>query len=706
MQQNNQELYHQGLFNISPTDGREALFTAPLRGITSEAALYKYRCEVELRLLLHMIGALGKKPLSESETALINKMIEEKAFDVYAIADLDHFGWRGLGPLEHDVKSVEIYLREELRGKIPDEYLELLHFPATSEDVNNISWNLMLRDSVNKAWLPNLLYTSEWLAGLILSSSNAPVMGRTHGMPATPTTVGKRFAYFLDKIVSTLHHMQALDLSAKFSGPVGNHNAMTAVMPSFNMEATAKSFVESFGFPYKTLEHQRNSHIEIVRVLNEINLINLILIDLCEHIRIGIMTGHYDQLTTPGDTRVGSSVMPQKTNPWAWEVGQGYLEQSVAIIDSASKGLVLSLNERDLTDHPWERSYGEMIGKSLIGINYINIGFKTIMPNTEFALEELEKHPEVMTEAIQIAGRLCGTESAYMAVKEASRGKKLNMEQVREIIKENIPDTEMQKRLLALTPEEYTGNAAVQAQVVANYYLFNSKPSLQKGMFFPFSGIRAVLFDFDGTLQLNDKEELFARLKSVNEALGSGFTDDEVRGFGNRSDFREMRQMMINEHNRRFGENQIDETLFMEKNNAVSGTFDHLLEFAPGVKELLGYLHEHEYLMGIVTTRGSKSFYRIIETHGIDVYFSVCITRDDTTERKPSPEPLLRAIEKMRIDPKECLFIGDKIGEDVPPAAMLGMKSILISEKERGPYDPIPTYQVRSFDEIKKLFTY
>src|SRR3989344_5675666 len=200
-------------------------------------------------------------------------------------------------------------------------------------------------------------------------------------------------------------------------------------------------------------------------------------------------------------SHAGSSVMPNKTNPWFFEVGQGSFEKANRLIDGATEGLLPSVFERDLTDHPWERSYGEMIGKSLVGIRYVSDGLKALRVNDEQALNELEHAPEVLLEAVQIAGRIAEVPDIYMTIKNLTRGRKLDFPILHQIIEENIPDGEMKENLLALQPEDYVGKAPEIARRTAEKYQ-KVRSRVERGVLDESKKIDAVLFDFDGTLQV------------------------------------------------------------------------------------------------------------------------------------------------------------------------------------------------------------
>lgn len=697
------ELSHLSLGNISPFDGREALFTEGLRTILSEGALHRYRAVVEIENLIKLADSqLPNRPtISEPQRSKLREIVAPDSFDASAVNDYDHFGRNGIGPTEHDVKSVELYLRERLQNEGLAEFLEFVHFPMTSEDVNNLAYNLMLRDAINQVWLPKVIEALDKLATIVEEHADVPILGKTHGMNASPTTVGKRFGYTLDKFTDSLTHLSKLKIKGKFSGPVGNHNAMHAVVPDFDMESYAQRFVESFGFEYAPVENQRISHQDIVRILQEIGIANTFAADLCENVRHNVMMGWLYQEGKA--SHVGSSVMPHKINPWFFEVGQGYFEIANRLIDGARDGLLLSVFERDLTDHPWERLYGEMFGGSLVGFTYISQGLDTLRVNDSQALDDLKTTPEVLSEAVQIGGRLLGVNDIYMKIKQLTRGRSLDREALWEVIESEVPDSDIKERLLAATPETYTGIASDSARRTADAYKA-LRPKIDSGILNGCIDLDAVLFDFDNTLQIGDKDELQARLEAISEQLGMQFTAEEIQQFGNRSDYREMRKLMVLEYNQRNPDTPLTEEQFQETNKKVSGRFDDQFRLADGARELLDYLRDQGYKIGLVTTRGSNSLPRLLSMHGIDKAFHTIVNRDDCKEPKPHPQPILTALEKIGVAPERAMYVGDKQVDDIIAGNSIGMKTILVNSNPVDPYCAKPDYHVANPREILPLF--
>ena len=401
-------------------------------------------------------------------------------------------------------------------------------------------------------------------------------------------------------------------------------------------------------------------------------------------------------------SHVGSSVMPHKINPWFFEVGQGYFEIANRLIDGARDGLILSVFERDLTDHPWERLYGEMFGGSLVGFTYIAQGLDTLRVHDQQALDDLKTTPEVLSEAVQIGGRLLGVNDIYMKIKQLTRGRNLDREALHEVIESEIPDSEIKQRLLAAKPEQYTGIASKSARLAVKDYNV-LKSSIQSGILHDLHALDAVLFDFDNTLQVGDKDELEARLNAISEQMEMGFTSKEVEAFGDRSDYREMRALMVNEYNKRNPEKPTTEDRFQEINQQVSGQFDEHFQLARGTKELLSYLHSQGYKIGLVTTRGSNSLPRLLTMHGVSEAFDVIINRDDCQERKPHPQPILAALRKLGVSPQRAMYVGDKQIDDVIAGNSIGMQTTLVSTDPIDPDCAQPDHHVASLKELLSI---
>lgn len=698
------ELYLQSMWNISTVDGREIPFTYELRPHLSEAALHQHRAVIEIETVIAWSesGYEHRPVITEAEKAKLRALVAPENFDPSIPIEYDHFGRNGVGPLEHDVTAVVMTIKELLPSIGLERLAEWIHVPMTSEDVNNLAYNNSVREAINTVWLPDLLAMADVLADYAVKYADIPVLSLTHGMNASPTTFGKRFSYTLERLTEVIDKLRKLQLTGKFSGATGNDNAMTVVAPDFDYAQFGREFVENMGFKYSENENQRNSHHAIIDLLNEIQLINIFCADLCENVRHNVMMGWFAQ--EGKKSNVGSSVMPHKINPWFFEVGQGYFEGSSNSIDGARAGLLMSVMERDLTDHPWERTYGEIIGKSLVGIKYVLQGMDTLRINDEVALEQLQATPEILTEAVQIAGRISGVPNVYMSIKNLARGRKIDRATLDQIIQENIPAGELQEKLLALKPEEYVGRAPQIARQTARRFA-ELKPKVERGILDPSYTIDAVLFDLDTTLQFGDKLELIARLNAISQHLGFGFSEEKIAEFGNRSDYKEMRKLMVEAYNAKYAGPPITEDEFEAVNKQYSGQFDDHFYLGEGVVEMLQTLKTAGKKIGLVTTRGANSLYRLLDMHGIHQYFDVIIDRTATKEQKPHPKPIALALEKLGItDPSRTVYVGDKQLDDVGAGNALGMVTVLVNDDELDQYGAIPAHHLSSAKEIIGLF--
>lgn len=394
--------------------------------------------------------------------------------------------------------------------------------------------------------------------------------------------------------------------------------------------------------------------------------------------------------------------MPHKVNPWRFEVAEGYLEQARCLINGAIPGLIESLFERDASDHPWERAYGEILGKSLTAICYIKEDLSNITVNERKARQDLQAMPEVLSEAVQIAGRALGVNDIYARIKNAVRGKSVTLEALHEIIDIHIPDSKIAHRLKMLRPETYIGNAeSITKDMVLTYADVRSRT--EKGLLHSMTSIRAVLFDLDNTLHFGDKQELHERLKGITTSLNMSFSDEELQEFGKKSDYREIRQAVVSAHNNKGGV-QYTESDFQNENDKITGTLDHYFTAAKGTIYLLELLRQKGYKTGLVTTRGKQSSDRVLKIHGFTELFDVIINRDLCDEKKPHPKPIAMALEKMNIEGVDAMFVGDKQLDDIVAGNALDMTTVLINKEELDPYGATPYYHFDSLQQLIALF--
>lgn len=682
--------------------GREKPFTWELDNITSEGALHRYRAQVEIEALINLAerGPVNVE-MSSADKLTLRSLYDEDHFDPSVVIRLDHLGYNGRPPLEHDVKSVEVYIAEQLDAYDLGQYKEWVHFGMTSEDTNNLAFNLMLRDAANKVMLPAVSRVADRLAHLSTIYANAPTLGVTHAQKASPTTVGKQFGYLLSDITEVASEFDGMRFSGKFSGAVGNHNPMAVLFPDFDYDAYAKDFVESLGFTYAPVENQRNDHLAVTDFLNTTSRLAVVGKDATDNVWLQILGDKLKQRLVAGEK--GSSTMSHKINPWRLENAESLFEQAIALMSRAPEGLVASRHERDLSDHGWQRAYGDMIGRVVAAYNYFAVQLDRLAVNEEGAREALNNSAEVLSELLQTAGRVSGDPDAYDKVVALTQGKKLDIEGFKAVTDEALPNGELKDRVMQITPDTYVGVAGEKArEAVLGWHAV--KVVLGRGVLDESTSIDAVLFDLDGTLHFGDKDELFTRLSAVAVDLRSGFTDEEIREFGNRSDYTEMRKLMVAEHNRRFPKAQITEEDFQEANDAVSGSFDHMFYTADGAIASIEALKESGKAIGLVTTRGNNSRDRLLTHHGFDTLFDVIVGRGDAEQRKPHPQPITLALGKLGINPHRALYVGDLQIDDVGAGNAIGMKTALVNDMPLDPYGPIPTYHWKNLEPLGRIY--
>ena len=683
--------------------GREKPFTWELDNITSEGALHRYRARVEVEALINLAerGPVDI-PMSSADKLTLRSLYDENHFDPSVVIKLDHLGYNGRPPLEHDVKSVEVYLGELLDAYSLGNLKEWVHFGMTSEDTNNLAFNLMLRDAANKVLVPSVGRVADRLAHLATIYADTPTLGITHAQKASPTTVGKQFGYLLSDITKVTSEFDGMRFSGKFSGAVGNHNPMSVLFPDFDYDAYAKDFVESLGFTYAPVENQRNDHLAVTDFLGSVERLAVVGKDATDNVWLQILGNKLTQRLVAGEK--GSSTMSHKINPWRLENAEALFEQAIALMGRAPEGLVASRHERDLSDHVWQRAYGDMIGRVVAGYNYFAVQLDRLAVDEEAVRQLLNSSAEVLSELLQTAGRVSGDPNAYDKVVALTQGKKLNIENIQSITDQALPNGELKDRVMRVIPDSYVGVAGEKArQAVLGWHA--AKIILRRGVLDESTSIDAVLFDLDGTLHFGDKDELFGRLSAVATDLGSDFSAEEITEFGNRSDYTEMRTLMVAEHNRRYPENQITEQQFQAANDAVSGTLDHLFYTAAGAIDAIQAVRESRKATGLVTTRGNKSRDRLLTHHRFDGLFDVIIGRGDAEQRKPHPQPIAIALEKLGVtDPRRSLYVGDLQVDDIGAGNALGMKTALVNELPLDKYGPRPTYHWKDLDPLVRIY--
>jgi adenylosuccinate lyase len=443
---------------ISPVDGRYASKTADLRGIFSEFALMRYRVLVEVRwlqaLALHP-GIPEVPPFSTSADDRLESIIATFGQDdAMRIKELEKV-------TNHDVKAVEYFLKEKVAGDPELEAVrEFFHFACTSEDINNLSYALMLKQARAKlaAEMEKVL---DGLAALSAQTADTPMLARTHGQPASPTTMGKELAVFAHRLSRQWHAFHAVHVPGKFNGAVGNFNAHLAAYPDVDWMALSEHIVTSLGLEWNPHTTQIEPHDGMAEYCHGLARINTVLIDFCRDMWAYISISYFRQKAVAGE--VGSSTMPHKVNPIDFENAEGNLGVANALLGHFAEKLPVSRWQRDLTDSTTLRNLGTAIAHTQIAWLSCIRALERVQADADVMARDLEQNWEVIAEAVQTVMRRHGAELPYEKLKELTRGG-ATREAIQRFIRQlDLPD-DAKKRLAALTPADYTGNAADQAR--------------------------------------------------------------------------------------------------------------------------------------------------------------------------------------------------------------------------------------------------
>lgn len=435
------------LLNISPIDGRYKNITCDISNYFSEYAYIKYRVIVEIEWFKYLLKE--EKIINYNGTLdNLNKIVEKFTVDeCKRVKEIEKI-------TNHDVKAIEYYIREKVSKTEFNKYISFVHFACTSEDINNLAYNLMIKDCIN-----NIIVKS--MEELILNVSNKarelreiPMLAHTHGQPATTTTVGKELAVFVYRWNCILNKIKNIKLKGKFSGAVGNYSAHCIAYDIDWIEFT-KNFVETLGFEYNPLVTQIESHDTVCELFSYIKLFNNITLDFNLDMWMYISMNYFNQKTVKTET--GSSVMPHKVNPINHENSMANIHMANTIVDNFTNNLQISRMQRDLSDSSNLRNIGVMFSHTLISIKQTIVAFSKMEINTEILNRDINDNPEVLAEAIQTVLRKNGFTDAYEKLKELTRGKRVTLEEIREFILSLKISKEDKNRLLKLDPKEYIG---------------------------------------------------------------------------------------------------------------------------------------------------------------------------------------------------------------------------------------------------------
>ena len=442
------------LYALSSLDGRYADATAQLRDYFSEFAFLRDRVRIELDYLpaLSKTGLIA--PLSDSVTRLLDKISanfnETDAETIHAFER----------ETRHDVKAIEYFLRE----KVPADLLPWLHFGLTSEDVNNIAQVLALRDSRDKVMLPALDTLLETLRDFAIRHRALPMLARTHGQPAVPTTLGKEIAVFYTRLKEARQPIAIHRFEAKLTGAVGNFNALQAAAPQVDWIAFSQNFIRKYDLEPNLNTNQILPYDNLIRYFDALRLTNSILIDFAQDVWRYISDGILKQKVVEGE--VGSSTMPQKVNPIDFENAEGNLGVANALFMHYAQKLTVSRLQRDLSDSTVRRTFGTALGHTLLAWKNLLHGMGRIAPDEEKLKSELEAHWEVVSEGAQTILRAAGRSDAYESLKQQTRGRVLTEADYQSWCEAIDVSDEVRTRLKSLSPQSYLGLAVQLVELV------------------------------------------------------------------------------------------------------------------------------------------------------------------------------------------------------------------------------------------------
>ncbi|MFV0251891.1 MAG: adenylosuccinate lyase [Beutenbergiaceae bacterium] len=455
---------------LGPLDGRYRPVVAALVDYLSEAALNRARLHVEVEWLIHLTSQSvlpGAPTLSDAEIAYLRAVVDD--FGSEQIAELAQIE----AQTRHDVKAVEYFLKRRL-SSAPDvlgqdtvlpSAAEIVHIFCTSEDINNLAYAVTIAGAARNVWLPAASGLADDLAHLARESAQVPMLSRTHGQAATPTTLGKELAVLTHRLRRQLTRIDRSEFLGKINGATGTYGAHAISVPRADWEQVARTFVEGLGLTWNPLTTQIESHDWQAELYSDIARFNRVLHNLATDVWTYISLGYFSQrLSAQGST--GSSTMPHKVNPIRFENAEANLEVSCALLDTLAATLVTSRLQRDLTDSSTQRNIGVAFGHSLLAIDNVRRGLAGLDIDSAAMARDLDANWEVLGEAVQSAMRALGVAGVqgmadpYERLKELTRGRRVDADGMRSFITGLALPADVEQRLLALTPADYTGLAA------------------------------------------------------------------------------------------------------------------------------------------------------------------------------------------------------------------------------------------------------
>jgi len=445
------------LLALSPLDGRYAAKLDPLRVLLTEAGFMKHRVQVEVAWLIGLsdLGMPQLPAFSDQARETLRAWVSEFGTDDAArIKEIESV-------TNHDVKAVEYFLREKAQQTGQEELVaacEFIHFACTSEDINNTSHALMLRTARSAVLLPVMQLLIDRLAELIRATAEQPMLSRTHGQSASPTTLGKEYANFRARLRAARDALVAIEPMAKMNGAVGNYNAHLAAAPEVDWPAFSRGVVEGLGLKFNPMTIQIEPHDWIAHYCDALARFNTVLMDLCRDTWGYVSLGYFKQRLKEGE--VGSSTMPHKVNPIDFENAEGNLGLANAVLKHFSEKLPISRWQRDLTDSTVLRNLGVGVGHSLLAFDSCLLGMSKLQINVERINEDLGASWEVLAEPIQTVMRRYGLPEPYEQLKALTRGRGMTQQTIADFVNGLELPQDAKAYLLGLTPANYVGEAS------------------------------------------------------------------------------------------------------------------------------------------------------------------------------------------------------------------------------------------------------
>nr|WP_313715943.1 adenylosuccinate lyase [Arsenicicoccus bolidensis] len=449
---------------LGALDGRYRKAVAPLVDHLSEAALNRMRVHVEIEWLIHLTQQQvvpGVRQLTDAETAQLRAIVGDfGAEDITELGEIER-------ETVHDVKAVEYYLQRRVDRIAPEDAAQLkqlIHFCCTSEDINNLSYALMVKGAVQDVWLPKARSVVDQLAEMARELRDVPLLAHTHGQPATPTTMGKEIAVMAHRLGRQLRRIEGQEFLGKLNGATGTFGAHLAAVPEADWAAISESFVEGLGLTWNPLTTQIESHDWQAELYADTARFNRILHNVCTDFWTYISMGYYAQVR--GQGTVGSSTMPHKVNPIRFENAEANLEVSCALLEVLGSTLVQSRLQRDLTDSSMQRNVGTAYGHSMLALDNVARGLAGLDAVPARMAADLDGNWEVLGEPVQSAMRalgaqgVAGMDNPYERLKELTRGRRIGQTELVEFVRGLGLPTEVEERLAAMTPQTYVGHAS------------------------------------------------------------------------------------------------------------------------------------------------------------------------------------------------------------------------------------------------------